>query len=75
MSFGFSTVIADIEAVIKSQKFQGAAAGLLNANIIARDLGLADKSDFDHKSSDGTMTPRTIVTTMTAEELKKALEK
>jgi hypothetical protein len=33
------------ESVIKSQKFAGAAAGLLNANIIARDLGLADKNE------------------------------
>jgi hypothetical protein len=28
------------------QKFSGAAAGLLNPNIIARDLGLADKSEI-----------------------------
>lgn len=38
----FSTVIAEIEATIYNQKFQGAAADLLNANIIARDLGLRD---------------------------------
>lgn len=50
-----SEVIARAEAVIRDQKFGGAAADLLNANIIARDLGLADKSD--HTSSDGTMTP------------------
>jgi len=39
---GFSTVIHDIEAVVYSAKYQGAAADLLNANIIARDLGLVD---------------------------------
>ena len=38
-----------------NQKFMGAAADLLNANIISRDLGLADKKD--HTSSDGSMTP------------------
>ena len=38
-------VIHEIESVIKDQKFAGAAADLLNANIIARDLGLIDKSD------------------------------
>lgn len=40
-----SDVITRAEAVIKRQKFEGAAADLLNANIIARDLGLADKSE------------------------------
>jgi hypothetical protein len=42
----FFDVIARIEAVIYSQKFAGAAADLLNANIIARDLGLADKNEI-----------------------------
>jgi|ERR1035437_840975 hypothetical protein len=40
----FLTVIHDIEQTIYSQKFQGASGNLLNANIIARDLGLADRS-------------------------------
>lgn len=35
------------EQVIWSQKFRGAAAGLLNANIISRELGLADKSEIN----------------------------
>lgn len=43
----FSTVINDIEQVIYNQKFQGAAGNLLNANIIARDLGLTDKTASD----------------------------
>jgi hypothetical protein len=38
----FSRVIARIEQTIYSQKFEGASAGFLNANIIARDLGLKD---------------------------------
>jgi hypothetical protein len=46
----FNTVISDIEATIYNQKFQGASAGLLNANIIARDLGLKDSQDI---TSDG----------------------
>lgn len=41
-----SEVITRAEAVIKRQKFEGAAADLLNPNIIARDLGLADKSEL-----------------------------
>lgn len=44
----FNTVIAEIETVIYNQKFQGAAADLLNANIIARDLCLADKTENKH---------------------------
>lgn len=38
-----SEVITRVEAAIYEQKFTGAAADLLNPNIIARDLGLADK--------------------------------
>lgn len=38
-------VITRAEAVIYQQKFSGAAAGFLNPNIIARDLGLVDKKD------------------------------
>lgn len=39
----FSPIIKWAEQVIYSQKFEGASADLLNPNIIARDLGLADK--------------------------------
>ena len=52
----FSQVITWAESVIYRQKFEGASADLLNANIIARDLGLADKKDLS--SSDGSMTPK-----------------
>lgn len=43
----FIAVISQIEEIIRDQKFTGAAAGLLNANIIARDLGLKDISETD----------------------------
>jgi len=42
----FNTVITMIEETIYNQKFTGAAAGFLNANIISRDLGLADKKEM-----------------------------
>lgn len=42
----FKSIIATIEETIYNQKFSGAASGFLNSNIIARDLGLADKSDI-----------------------------
>lgn len=44
-----SEVIEWAESVIYSQKFEGAAAGFFNSNIIARDLGLSDKRDTDGK--------------------------
>jgi hypothetical protein len=40
----FSEVITRIRETIYNQKFTGAAAGFLNPNIIARDLGLSDKT-------------------------------
>lgn len=39
-------VVTRVEQVMRTQKFTGAAADLLNPNIIARDLGLADKSEL-----------------------------
>lgn len=51
-------IISRAEAVIYRQKFEGASASLLNPNIIARDLGLADKQDLT--SSDGTFKPTII---------------
>lgn len=45
----FVGVCGIAEKTIRSQKFEGAAADLLNANIIARDLGLADRSELTGK--------------------------
>src|SRR6185312_10262140 len=42
---GFTEVTTRVDQIIRDQKFSGAAAGLLNPNIIARDLGLADKQE------------------------------
>lgn len=42
---GLSLVISLIEKTIRNQKFEGAASGFLNANIISRDLGLRDATD------------------------------
>lgn len=46
---GFSKILTRIREVIYEQKFSGAASGFFNANIIARDLGLADKKDVEKK--------------------------
>ena len=42
----FTVIITRIRETIYSQKFVGAAADLLNPNIIARELGLIDKKDL-----------------------------
>ena len=49
----FTAVTNQIDSVIRSQKFAGAAADLLNANIIARDLGLKDESKRELTGADG----------------------
>lgn len=46
----FSNVISAIDNIIYEQKFSAAAAGLLHANIISRDLGLADKMQAEQKA-------------------------
>jgi len=46
--FGVYTRICQI---VRTQKFEGAAVGLFNANIIARDLGLVEKNE--HTGKDG----------------------
>lgn len=38
-----------MEEIIRTQKFEGASADLLNPNIIARDLGLAEKQEHSGK--------------------------
>lgn len=47
----FSKVLTHVREVIYNQKFIGAAAGFLNPNIIARDLGLHDKTDIEHSGN------------------------
>lgn len=41
----FVEIVTRIGKIIYTQKFEGAACGLLNPNIIARDLGLTDKQE------------------------------
>ncbi len=48
----FFRVTKKVDEIIRDQKFSGAAAGLLNPNIIARDLGLSDKQETNHGAAD-----------------------
>jgi len=41
----FIGITGEVVEIIRTQKFEGASADMLNANIIARDLGLRDKQD------------------------------
>ena len=43
----FIPIVEQIENIIYTQKFEGAAVGLFKENLIARELGLADKSKLE----------------------------
>ena len=45
----FAEVMGWISDIIYTQKFEGAAAGLLNASLIARSLGIADRVELTGK--------------------------
>jgi len=52
----FIGVTKRIQKVIYEQKFAGAVSGHFNANIIARDLGLADKTEAPKQQAEVTVT-------------------
>lgn len=56
----FKDTVEQVDAIIYEQKFAGAAVGMYNQAIICRDLGLVEKTQTDHSSSDGTMTPKSF---------------
>jgi len=69
----FLSITLEIEKVIYNQKFTGAAADLLNSNIIARELGLSDKVQNEHTGANGSaLIPS--AKQMTTDELKAELE-
>lgn len=68
----FSEILAHIDNIIFSNKFDGAAVGIFNHSIIARDLGLVDKQDHTTKG-EKILTPVTAGT-MTREEMLQYLD-
>lgn len=60
-------VVSTVNAIIREQKFTGAASDLLNANLIRMELGIADKQESEVKK-----TTRRITTDMTPEEAQEA---
>lgn len=57
----FLPIITRAEQIIYNQKFEGAASGFLNPNIIARDLGLKEQSDITTGGEKLTSLPVNIV--------------
>lgn len=45
----FWAVTKRVKSIIESQQFEGATVGAFNANIIARKLGLAEKTENKHE--------------------------
>ncbi len=66
----FKEVISRIESVIYQQKFSGAAAGQLNSNIIARDLGLSDKQSQELTGANGGPVKTESTVTWTVQPVK-----
>jgi hypothetical protein len=67
---GFVEITTRVDEIVRTQKFQGAAADLLNANIIARDLGLADRTELTGKEGGPV---ETRVTKLTDDELERII--
>lgn len=65
----FSTITTRIQSIIYSQKFEGAAASMLNPNIIARDLGLKE-----HTSNTNTNVDLTPLTKEERDEAKRKMD-
>jgi len=70
----FLTVLDYIRETIYTQKFEGASVGLFNASIIARDLGLKESVDNDHRSSDGSMSPKGGAVIVSSDPIEAAKE-
>lgn len=67
----FFRITKEVEEIIYNQKFTGAAADLLNANIIARELGLSDKVQNEHTGANGADLPKNNEITITVVDARK----
>lgn len=57
---GFSGIVARVNEMIRQQKFEGGMAEQFNPMMVARDLGMKETTDNNHRSEDGTMSPAKI---------------
>ena len=67
----FLYILTRIEEVIYNQKYSGAASGFFNHNIIARDLGLVDKKEYDATIDDRRKTINELFPTL--DEINKKI--
>lgn len=56
---GFDLICEAVDNIIYTQKFELAAADLLNAGFIGKDIGLTDRTEVNH-TSDGSALPTMI---------------
>lgn len=70
----YQELVTTIEQIIYTQKFEGAAAGLLNASIVSRDLGLAEQKQLTGKDGGPIEHDHTIIDLrqLTDEQLRAA---
>lgn len=57
----FVDTFTRVKEIIYNQKFENAAAGLINPQFIGKDLGLVDNKDINHKNDGGKFTGETHV--------------
>lgn len=67
-------VVKEIKQIVYTQKFEGAAVGAFNSNIIARDLGLTDKKDIDHTTNGTSLNNNNDLSKVSSETLKQMKE-
>ena len=71
---GLSNIVARVNQLIQHQMFEGAASEQFNPMLIARYLGLSEKTDNNHRSDDGTMSPSKVDETVVKALVDKLLD-
>lgn len=73
----FFVIANTISDIIYAQKLEGAAADLLNSNIIARDLGLREKTELTGKDGKDLVPPKPVIdfSGLSVEQIDQLLEK
>lgn len=72
---GFVEICTRVRNIIYTQKFEGAAVGAFNPNLISRDLGIAEKNENRQTDKNGDDVPVGIdLSKMTPEQLNVLLQ-
>lgn len=70
----FWAITKRIKGIIESQQFEGATVGAYNPNIIARKLGLVDKTGIDHTTKGEPIKEEIDYTKLSTDVLKAIVE-